>query len=170
MYLSPFMVGVAALTTTLLRARRTRQNGIRFFRSATDMPSDEDRIRTVVDTWQTATRAGDVDTVLGLMTDDAVFLVPGRPPMGKTEFTELSRLPPGAPRPTFESTSEIMEIAISGDMAYLWSRLSVSVTPPGADQPIERAGHTLTVFRRVDGQWRLARDANLLVVVPRRNT
>jgi len=43
----------------------------------------------------------------------------------------------------------------------------VTVTLPGADLPAERAGHTLTVFRRVDGQWRLARDANLLVIVPR---
>ena len=134
------------------------------------MPSDEDQIRTLADTWQAATRAGDVDTMLGLMTDDAIFLVPGRPPMGKAEFAELFRVPPGAPRPTFESTSEIMEIEMSGDMAYLWSRLSVSVTPPGADEPIERAGHTLTVFRRVDGRWLLARDANLLVVVSRQDT
>lgn len=130
------------------------------------MSSDEDQIRALVDTWQAATQAGDIDTVLSLMTDDAVFLVPGRPPMDKAAFAALSRVPPGAPRPTFESTSEIMEIVVSGDMAYLWSRLSVTVTPPGADEPIERAGHTLTVFRRVDGQWRLARDANLLVAVP----
>ena len=133
------------------------------------MPTDEAQIRALVDTWQAATRAGDADTVLSLMTDDAVFLVPGRPPMGKAEFAELSRVPPSAPRPTFESTSEIMEIEVSGDMACLWSRLSVTVTPPGADQPIERAGHTLTVFRRVDGRWLLARDANLLVVVPRQS-
>ncbi len=133
------------------------------------MPSDEDQIRTLVDTWQTATQAGDVDTVLDLMTDDAIFLVPGRPPMGKAEFAELSRVPPGEQRPTFESTSEIMEIEVSGDMAYLWSRPSVTVTPRGTDQPIERAGHTLTVFRHVDGHWLLARDANLLAVVPRQD-
>lgn len=58
-------------------------NGRQFVSSTTDMPSDEDQIRTLVDTWQTATQAGDVDTVLGLMTDDAVFFVPGRPPMGR---------------------------------------------------------------------------------------
>jgi len=135
----------------------------------TPMSHDEARIRALVDTWHSATQAGDVDTILGLMTDDAVFLVPGRPPMDKAEFAKLSRMPPGAPRPAFESASEIMEIEVSGDLAYLWSSLSVRVTPPGADRPIERAGHTLTVFRRVDGEWRLARDANLLVAVPRRN-
>lgn len=134
------------------------------------MTSDEARIRTLVDTWHAATQAGDLDTVLSLMTDDAVFLVPGRPPMDKAEFAKLSRVPPGAPRPTFESASEIMDVQVSGDLAYLWSRLSVRVTPPGADPPIERAGHTLTIFRRVDGEWRLARDANLLVAVPREGT
>jgi uncharacterized protein (TIGR02246 family) len=44
------------------------------------MLNDEEQIRTLVQTWQTATSAGDVDTVLGLMTDDVVFLVPGRSP------------------------------------------------------------------------------------------
>lgn len=131
------------------------------------MTSDEAQIRTLVDIWQAATQAGDIDTVLSLITDDAVFLVPGRPPMDKAEFAKLSRVPPGAPRPTFESASEIMEVQVSGDLAYLWSRLSVRVTPAGADQSIERAGHTLTIFRRVDGEWRLARDANLLVATPR---
>ncbi|MGN6152770.1 MAG: YybH family protein [Lysobacteraceae bacterium] len=131
-----------------------------------DKAEDERRIRALVDLWQSATKAGDIDTVLSLMTDDAIFLVPGRAPVGKAEFAELSRVPPGAPRPAFESTSEIMEMQVSGDMAFLWSRLSVRVTPPGADAPIGRAGHTLTVFRRIDGQWLLARDANLLVVVP----
>lgn len=129
--------------------------------------SDEEQIRTLVQTWQSATSTGDVDTVLGLMTDDAVFLVPGRPPMGKAEFAALSRVPAGSPRPKFESMSEIQEIHVSGDTAYLWTQLSVTVTLPGASQPIERAGHTLTILRRVGGKWLLARDANLLSPVER---
>lgn len=99
---------------------------------------------------------------LVIMTDDVVFLVPGREPMGKAEFSALSRVPIGAPRPKFDSNSEIQEVQVSGDIAYLWSRLSVTVTPAGASQSTERAGYTLTVFRRVGGNWLLARDANLL--------
>lgn len=134
------------------------------------MLSDEEQIRTLVQTWQSATSTGDVDTVVGLMTDDVVFLVPGRPPMRKAEFAALSRLPAGSPRPKFDGRSEIQEIHVSGDMAYLWTKLSVTVTPPGASQPIERAGHTLTVLRRVGGKWLLARDANLLSPVQRPST
>ena len=134
------------------------------------MLSNEEQIRALVETWQVATKAGDVDTVLSLMTDDVVFLVYGRPPMDKAEFAALSRVPAGSPRPVFDGKSEIQEIQVSGDMAYMWSALSVSVTQPGASQPTERAGYTLTVFRRVDGQWLLARDANLLSPVQRPNS
>ena len=132
--------------------------------------SDEAEIRALVQTWQSATQAGDTEAVLRLMTDDVVFLVPGRPPMHKAEFAALSRVPPGSPRPKFEGASEIQEVQVSGDMAYLWTRLSVTVTPPGASQPMERAGHTLTILRRVGGKWLLARDANLLSPVVRPST
>ena len=129
------------------------------------MLTDEEQIRQLVATWHAATKAGDVDTVLGLMTDDAVFLVPGRPPMRKAEFAALSRVPPGSPRPKFEGTIEIQEIQISGDLAFMWTKLSIVVAPPGEGEPVERAGHTLSVLRRVGGKWLLSRDANLLAPV-----
>jgi uncharacterized protein (TIGR02246 family) len=129
------------------------------------MFSDEDQIRQLVATWLAATKAGDVERVLGLMTEDVVFLVPGRPAMHKAEFAELSRVPAGSPRPSIESTAEIQEVQVSGDLAFIQTKLSVTVTPPGASRPIERAGHTLTIFRRESGKWLLARDANLLAPV-----
>jgi hypothetical protein len=46
----------------------------------------------------------------------------------------------------------------------MWTKLSVVVTPPDG-QRMERAGHTLTVLRRVRGKWLVARDANLLTPV-----
>jgi uncharacterized protein (TIGR02246 family) len=130
------------------------------------MPTDELEIRNLVATWLTASKAGDVDAVLGLMTDDVVFLVPGRAPMHKQEFAALSRLPAGSTPPRIDARSEIQEIVVSGDVAFMWTKLSMVMTPPGG-QPIERAGHTLSVLKRVDGRWLLARDANLLVPVPR---
>ncbi len=129
------------------------------------MSSDETQIRALIDAWHVATRAGDTDTVLGLMTDDVVFLAAGRQPMGKTEFAALSRASAGAPRPSIESRVDIHEVQVSGDLACVWSTISVAVTPPGADHPIERAGHALTVFRREGSRWLLARDANLLAPV-----
>ncbi len=134
------------------------------------MPSDEGQIRELIESWQSATKTGDLETVLGLMTDDVIFLLPGRPPMGKAEFAALSRVPAGAPRPQFDGTFEIQEVQISGDMAFAWTKLSVAITPPDGSEPVTRAGHTLTVFRRVGGKWLLARDANLLSPVATRSS
>ena len=40
------------------------------------MNKDEQAIRDLVDTWLAATEAGDLDTVLSLMTDAVIFMVP----------------------------------------------------------------------------------------------
>jgi len=125
------------------------------------MSHDESQIRELVSTWLAASRAGDTDTVLGLMTDDVVFLVPGRAPMRKDEFESLSRAASSSPS-LVEGKSEIQEIQVSGDCAFMWTRLSVRVTPADGGPAVERAGHTLTVLRRIDGKWLIARDANLL--------
>ena len=125
------------------------------------MTSDEQQIRDLAATWMAATRSGDVDTVLGLMTDDVVFLVPGRPPMRKAEFAAAARAQAGGSASTIDGQSDIQEVQVSGDWAFMWSRLEVRVTPPGGLE-MKRAGHTLTVLRKVQGRWLLARDANLL--------
>ena len=122
---------------------------------------DQQAIRKVVADWMAATRRGDTEAVLDLMTDDAVFLVAGQPPMDKTAFAAASRSRAGG-GPSFEGVSDIKEIHVEGSTAYLWSHLTVTVTPPGG-APFKRAGHTLTIFRKARGKWRLARDANLLV-------
>jgi uncharacterized protein (TIGR02246 family) len=130
------------------------------------MTPDEQQIRELVRTWMEATRAGDVDTVLGLMTDDVVFLQPGREPMRKPEFAAAARAQAGPGAPRIEGTSEVQEVQVAGDWAFMWTRLSVEVKPAGG-AAVQRAGHTLTVLRREQGRWKLARDANLLAPVQR---
>jgi uncharacterized protein (TIGR02246 family) len=49
------------------------------------MQDDEQELRQLVSTWMAATKAGDVETVLSLMADDAVFLVP--PQEGKADLS-----------------------------------------------------------------------------------
>lgn len=125
------------------------------------MEKDEQEIRKLVETWMAATTAGDVETVLGLMADDVVFLVPGRPPMDKAGFAAASWAQSKGPAPAIDGKSEIQEIKVLGDWAYMWTRLSVAVSPPGAPT-MNRSGHTLSILRRENGKWLLARDANML--------
>lgn len=123
--------------------------------------NDEDEIRKLVDTWLTATKAGDSETVLGLMTEDAVFLVPGQEPFGKPAFAEASKAQSEA-SVEFDGKSEILEIKVLEDWAYTLTRLRVTATRRGTP-PMVRSGHTLTILRKDAGKWKIARDANLLV-------
>jgi uncharacterized protein (TIGR02246 family) len=123
------------------------------------MSVDEQAIRDLVAKWMAASQAGDTATVLSLMTDDVVFMVPGREPFGKAAFAAAARDMQGV---RIEGRSDIRELKVLGDWAYARSHLEVKVMPPGGNS-VERSGYTLTIFQKQpDGRWLLARDANLL--------
>ena len=103
--------------------------------------------------WIDASKRGDADAVLAMVTDDVVFLRPGHPPMHHDEFARLQRAQSGM---DLEADAEVEEAIVLGDWAIARTRLSVTF---GGQT---RAGYTLTVFKHEDGAWRIARDANLL--------
>lgn len=124
---------------------------------------DEAQIRALIATWMAATRAGDVDTVMGLMTEDVVFLQPGRPPMSRADFQAAARQHAGDAGPRIDGSSEIREVQVAGDWAFARAHLTVTVTSPGGGAPVVRTGPVLSVLRKEQGRWLLARDANMLV-------
>ncbi len=128
------------------------------------MIDDERSIRELMQTWMTATKGGDIQTVLSLMTDDVVFMTPGNEPFGKEAFATTAEQMKDALQ-VLEGTSEIREIQVLGDWAYLRTYIEITMTTPDSPTPVHRSGYTLTILRKEsDGQWRLARDANLLTV------
>jgi uncharacterized protein (TIGR02246 family) len=123
------------------------------------MSPDESAIRDLVDNWMKASRAGDIATVLSLMSDDVVFMVPGREPFGKQTFAANSRSVDGV---RLEGVADIRELKVLGDWAYLRNYIEIAITPPGSET-VRRSGYTLTILRKEpDGRWLLARDANLV--------
>ena len=125
--------------------------------------NDEEAIRNLVDAWMTATREGDLETVLGLMADDVVFMVPGQEPFGKEAFAAASAKMSSV---EFDGRHEIKELQVLGDWAYLRNYIDLTVKPAGGT-PSRRTGYTLTLLRKLaDGRWVLSRDANLLAPKP----
>lgn len=124
--------------------------------------SDEQAIRDLMDTWLRATTAGDLETVLTLMSDDAVFLVPGQPAMqGKRAFAAAFQAM--VPVVRIEAVNETREVQVYGDIAWCWSHVSVTIAPRNGGQPSRRTGHTLSILRReARGNWVVIRDANML--------
>ncbi len=123
------------------------------------MTKDERAVRQVIADWINATRQGDTDRVLALMTDDIEFITAGRPPFGKKEFAEQSGSMKGA---AFAGHPEIREVECAGNWAYVRQDLSVEITPPGGAL-MRLKGPILSIFRKdADGAWRLHRDANFV--------
>ncbi len=125
------------------------------------MNDDEIAIRDLIASWIAASKAGDTQTVLALIHEEALFHVPGVSPFGKAAFASASS---EMKEMRFEAESEVLETEICGDWAWCRTHLAMTMTPVEG-KPIRRSGYTLSVLRKSPhGQWQLFRDANLLAV------
>ncbi|HEX4327710.1 MAG TPA: SgcJ/EcaC family oxidoreductase [Burkholderiales bacterium] len=125
------------------------------------MGADEQAIREVHATWIDAVNAGDLARLLALMTDDVVFMSPGREPFGRDGFT--AGFSAAHQQNWIRCVSELEEVVVEGVVAYTLCRDSLSVTPRAGGETMKLAGHRLTIYRKQpDGRWLLARDAHTL--------
>lgn len=127
------------------------------------MSADEDdelQIRELVDSWIAASNARDLPALIGMMTDDIVFMTPGRAPFGKAEFAaDVERMKSVA----IGARAEVQEIEVFGPRAYIRNHVRVELTSPG-QAPKRVSGYAMSVLRKeADGRWRIARDANLVM-------
>ena len=121
--------------------------------------TDERALRDLVATWMKASESGDVQTVMSLMADDVIFMVPGREPFGKDAFRAALETMKNV---RMTGTSDIREINVLGDWACIRNYVEIAITPPSGD-PMRRSGYTLSILRKqTNGKWALWRDANLI--------
>jgi uncharacterized protein (TIGR02246 family) len=119
---------------------------------------DEHAIRELVYAWTNANEVGDVATMLSLVTDDVVFMVPGCDPIGR-EFLEAA---PPTSSAEVEGINEIVELQVLRGWAFTRNQVDVTVTP-ATGEAVHLSGCILALIRQeADGRWRLARHANML--------
>ena len=95
-----------------------------------------------------------------MMTDDVVFMTPGRAPFGKAEFAADSERMKSV---AIDARAEVQEIEVFGPRAYIRNHVRVELTSPG-QAPKRMSGYAMSVLRKeADGRWRIARDANLVM-------
>jgi uncharacterized protein (TIGR02246 family) len=106
------------------------------------MNTDEKAIRDVIGRWHDRTAAGDVEGVLELIAEDAVFLTPGHPPIeGRARFETGLRQVLATHR--IESTGNVREVVVAGDLAYCVTDLTVRMTPQSGGEAHVRAGYAM---------------------------
>lgn len=124
------------------------------------MSEDARQIRELVGSWIAASNKRDLAALMDMMTDDVVFMTPGRPPFGKAEFAaDSERMKDVA----VDARANVQEIEVFGARAYIRNHILVELISP--DQPPRRmSGYAMSVLRKeADGRWRIARDANLVI-------
>jgi uncharacterized protein (TIGR02246 family) len=88
------------------------------------MTDDERAIRDLVATWMKASESGDVQTVMSLMADDVIFMVPGREPFGKDAFRAALETMKNV---RMTGTSDIREINVLGDWACIRNYVEIAI-------------------------------------------
>ncbi len=120
--------------------------------------NDDEEIRKLVDDWMLASKEGDIDKVLSLMTDDVIFMTPGNEPFGKEAFRKASEEMKDM---KIDGKSNIKEIKVLGDWAYIRNFIEIKMSSP-ENETVNRKGYTLTILKKENGKWKLFRDANLV--------
>src|SRR4030095_3242779 len=119
---------------------------------------DERAIRAIDATWSAALERKDLDGVMAVYADDALFLPPGAPLIeGKAGIRErfARRLALPAFAASFSPTRIV--VAQAGDLAgeHGTSRSTVE----GAQGPVTRTGKHLVTWRKRDGTWQVTAES-----------
>jgi uncharacterized protein (TIGR02246 family) len=119
---------------------------------------DRARITAIEDRIRAAFAAGNAEGVAAEYTEDALLLPQGAPAVsGRAAIADLYRTVFKDYRCELET--EIEEVEIAGDWAFVRGRLQSTVTPKAGGDPMVSHGKYLAIVRRgPGGVWRFARD------------
>src|ERR1041385_813140 len=91
--------------------------------------TDEQAIREMVHDWLPASKKHDLATMLDLLADDVLFIVPRKEPFGKAEFAASNKQQ--MKDTEMEATIDIKEIEVAGSWAWMRSFLNLTFTRQG---------------------------------------
>lgn len=127
--------------------------------SAGDTRTAEATLRKLDDEWSKAAGAKDIEKTVSFYSDDAIVLVPNSPLLKtkeqiRTLWTGMFSIPgfSGGWKP------EKVEIARSGDLAYITGRYEINEVDPSG-KPLTDTGNYLEIWRKQsDGNWKCVVD------------
>jgi len=120
---------------------------------------DKQIIRESVERWLAASKSHDLSTMLDLLADDVIFIVPGKEPFGKEVFAAANQEQMQSME--MDASIDIKEIEVAGEWAWMRSFLEITFTRDG--KAAKHSGHILTIWQKnPDGHWVIKRDANFV--------
>ncbi len=125
---------------------------------ATATQVDAEAIMMLLTEYDAAATAGNVDAVMALYADDAVSMPPDAPARtGKEEIR--AAFVAVLEENTVQLTSQVDEVRVSGDLAFLRAAYDETVTPKAGGEPTQLHGKWLVILeRQPDGSWKSWRE------------
>ena len=127
------------------------------------LPSDAEAraiVDTIIQTWDAAMAAGDVDAAMAVYAPDAIRMQPGVPPMVGREAIRVW-VQAGADQHNAEGSNETLEVGVLGPgWIFYRGSYSYTLTPKAGGEARTVGGTWLSlVQRQPDGTWKVYRDA-----------
>jgi uncharacterized protein (TIGR02246 family) len=118
---------------------------------------DREAIAQTLSEWAEAIRGADMETLAGLVTEDAEFWTHGVAPLtGRDALKEAFALFFSAYG--FEQDFDCQELIVSGDLAFMRGTELNRLTPHDGSKAVENRQRAFSILRREgDGRWRFAR-------------
>ena len=126
-----------------------------------DVAAVKQALSTVEAGWNQAFHAKNLDALVQPYASDAVFVLPGLPAqVGTSAIRNVYVEALKDPNFDLTLTSDRMEVAQSGDMAFSQGHFTMKGTDPKTKQPTTTMiGPYLTVFKKqADGSWKAIQD------------
>lgn len=123
-----------------------------------DSVGQDGPVRAEGSRWAEYYKAGDLDSLMTLYTDDAIVALHGQPALyGKQAVREYFSTRIGTADTEFELDYELEEI--HGDIAYIISKYWLVAKNNETGETYKDAGRSLLVYKRgPDGNWLIAAD------------
>ena len=150
-----FCVGLAVLFLAACAAPPAEEPSV-------DVAAEAQAIRDASAAWLAAAEARDGATIDGFMAADITTIFDGKVNKGLAAV-QTSREEDWAENPdeTITWTTTAVEVAASGDLAY--ERGNWTSDPDGAGEAPEEHGEYLTIWKKIDGEWKVQHDAGTTI-------
>jgi ketosteroid isomerase-like protein len=124
-----------------------------------DTRADVDALRNIEAQWITLIKARDIDKMLSLAAPAVVLMGPNAPlSVGHQALREgfESWLSDTLVSKTFSSTTDTVEVAASGDLAYIRGTNRYSFNT--SKGPVNGVDKWVTIYKKIDGKWKATVD------------
>lgn len=124
-----------------------------------DLAAEEAAIRATDARWLAASKAHDIERAVPFWSDDATIIGPGAPPVvGKDAIHKYVSGAFAMPGFSISWTTEKVDVAKSGDIAYSSGTDTISVTGPDG-KTITQNNQAVAIWKKqADGSWKCVVD------------